>query len=114
MTTMESNIRAIYTSWNAGNLEAVLAAFSALGPQGYKIEYVGNAPLDGKPALEEMWSQYGCSCTVDIVELLVNGNEAAVMVHNNVQTPEGIVTMPSIETYKVSDGSLIVRYYHSS
>lgn len=111
---MEANIKAIYARWNAGDLEGVLAAFSALGPRGFSVEYVGNAPLEGQVALEEMWSQYGGSCTVDLVELLVNGNEAAVMVRNNVQTPEGIVTMPSIETYKVTDGTLAVRYFHRS
>lgn len=111
---MEENIRAIYSRWNAGDLHGVLAAFSALGPRGYTVEYVGNAPLDGKSALEDMWSQYGGSCTVEVVELLLNSNEAAVMVHNNVQTPEGVVAMPSIETYKVTDGKLEVRYFHRS
>jgi hypothetical protein len=43
------------------------------------------------------------------VELLVNGNEAAALVHNTLRTDEGIVTVPSIETYNVHNGVLEVR-----
>ena len=109
-----ATIRAIYERWNEGDIEGVHAAFKALGPDGYTVEYVGEAPLDGTAAVDDMWNGYGGTCTVDIVHLLVNGDEAAVLVHNNVKSPEGVTTLPSIETYRVEDGRLYVRYFHQT
>lgn len=111
---MEANIRSIYTHWNAADREGVMGAFRALGPNGFTVEYVGNDPLDGQQAVDEMWDQYAGTCTTDIVQLLVNGSEAAALIHNNLQTPDGIVTIPSIETYKVEGGVLEVRYFHKT
>jgi limonene-1,2-epoxide hydrolase len=109
---MEATIRAIYAHWNASDRDGVMNAFRTLGPSGFTIEYVGSAPLDGTAAVDDMWEQYAGSCTTDVVELLVNGNEAAALVHNNLKMDEGIVTLPSIEIYKVKDGVLEVRYFH--
>ena len=111
---MEATIRSIYTRWNDADGEGVLAAFRALGPSGFTIEYVGNDPIDGETAVADMWKQYSGTCTTDVVELLVNGNEAAALIHNNLQKDGGIVTLPSIETYKVQDGVLEVRYFHKT
>jgi hypothetical protein len=111
---METDIRSIYTCWNAADREGVMTAFRSLGPAGFTVEYVGNDPIDGKQAVNDMWHQYGGTCTTDVVELLVKGNEAAALIHNNLQTDNGIVVIPSIETYKVSDGVLEVRYFHKT
>lgn len=107
-------IRTIYERWNEGDIDGVHAAFKALGPRGYTIEYVGETPLDGTAAVDDMWNSYGGTCTVDIVHLLVNGAEAAALVHNNVKAPDGVTTLPSIETYRVDDGRLFVRYFHQT
>jgi hypothetical protein len=109
---MEATIRSIYTLWDAGDREGVLNAFRTLGPMGFTVEYVGNAPLDGKAAVDDMWNQYAGTCTTEVVELLVNGSEAAALIHNKLKSESGIVTLPSIETYKVTDGVLEVRYFH--
>lgn len=111
---MEATIRSIYTLWNEADREGVLAAFRALGPEGFTIEYVGSEPLDGKQAIIDMWEQYAGTCTTDVVTLLVNGNEAAALINNNLKLDDGIRTMPSIETYKVTDGVLEVRYFHQT
>jgi hypothetical protein len=111
---MEDIIRSIYTYWNSGDRDGVLNAFQSLGTSGFTIEYVGNAPLDGTDAVNDMWDQYAGTCTTDVVELLINGNEAAALIHNNLKTDAGVVTLPSIETYKVTDGVLEVRYFHKS
>jgi len=111
---MEDTIRSIYSCWNENDRQGVLDAFRALGPKGYTIEYVGNAPLDGDAAVQDMWDNYAGTCTVDIVELIVNDNEAAALIHNHVKGENGITTLPSVETYKVDDGSLTVRYFHRS
>jgi len=111
---MEEHIRSIYSCWNDGDRDGVLAAFDALGPKGYTIEYVGNAPLDGKAAVQDMWDNYGGTCTTDITQLIVNGDEAAALIQNNVHSDEGTTTLPSIETYHVKDGVLAVRYFHQA
>ena len=111
---MEQQIRAIYSEWNAKNIEGVLAAFRALGPTGYTIEYIGSAPLDGEPAVRDMWATYGATCTTDIVHLIVNGDEAAALINNNIHGDGSVTTLPSIETYRVEDGRLTVRYYHDT
>lgn len=111
----ETTIRAIYDRWNEGDIEGVLAAFSALGPNGYTIEYVGEPPLDGIAAAKDMWSRYGGTCKTDVMQLLVNGGEAAALIHNRVQEANGAETvLPSIETYRAENGRLTVRYYHQT
>src|SRR3546814_18641431 len=65
-------------------------------------------------AMDEMWDQYGGVCTTELVELIVNGNEAAAFVQNHMKTDDGIVTIPSLETYKVENGKLHIRYFHRS
>ena len=109
---MENTIRAIYSRWNDNDLEGVIAAFKELGPKGFTIEYVGNSPLDGEQAVRDMWKDFGGTCTTDIVELLINGDEGAAHVANNLQAEGGVTTLPSIETYHVSAGKLAVRYFH--
>lgn len=108
---MEATIRAIYVHWNGSGRHGVVAAFQALGPKGFTIEYVGSAPLDAKTAIDDVWDHYAGSCTTDVVEPLFNGDEAAALVHNNLKTDDGIVTLPSVEIYKVTDGVLEVRYF---
>lgn len=111
---MEEHIRAIYSRWNDKDIEGVLAAFRALGPDGFTIEYIGSPPLKGEPAVRDMWEQYGKNCTTDIAQLIVNGDEAAAVIDNNIHAGDGVTTLPSIETYRVTDGVLAVRYYHET
>jgi len=112
-STFEDTIRAIYTRWNEKDPEGVMAAFTALGPKGFTVEYVGQPPLDGAAAVEDMWANYGGACSTDVIELLVNGHEAAALISNRIHHADGSETaIPSIETYKVSDGRLEVRYFH--
>ena len=111
---MEDAIRSIYARWNAADRDGVLAAFRTLGPNGYTIEYVGNDPIDGETAVDDMWKQFGGHCRTDVVELLVNGNEAAALIHNNLKQDGDVITVPSIETYSLRGGVLEVRYFHKS
>jgi hypothetical protein len=66
------------------------------------------------PAVEEMWAQYGGKCTTEAREVIVNRNEDAAYVANYLQTNGGIVTLPSLETYRVANGRLEIRYFHRS
>lgn len=111
---MEEIIRSIYSHWNDGNLDDVLGAFTALGPKGFTIEYAGEQPLDGKAAVQDMWDNYGSICKTEVIELIVNGDEAAALIHNNVQGENSIDSLPSFEIYKVENGQLNVRYFHKT
>ena len=110
----EETIRSIYDCWNDGNKDGVIAAFRDLGPAGFTVEYVGEAPLDGMAAVEDMWENYAGTCTTDVVELLVNGNEAAALIQNNVNSDAGVTSLPSIETYHLKGNKLVVRYFHQA
>ncbi len=110
---IEPHIRAIYAEWNAKNLEGVLEAFKALGPNGFTVEYIGNAPIEGVAAVEEMWATYGKTCKTELAHLLVNGSEAAALVHNIITCEGDETVLPSIETYHLENGRLRVRYYHN-
>ncbi len=109
---LEQAIRDNYRLWSEGKREELDALFKAMGPNGFSIEYVGSPPVEGNQAMEEMWAEYGGKCTTDPLEVIVNGNEGAAYVANNLQTENGIVVLPSLETYKVEDGHLYIRYFH--
>jgi hypothetical protein len=112
--TIETFLRLQYRLWSEGKFEEMLAAFREIAPNGLTIEYVGKEPRDGWQELDEMWAQYGNKCPTEVVLLLVNGNEAATHILNHMQTDNGVVSVPSLETYKFGDGTLHVRYYHQA
>ncbi|MFS0851419.1 hypothetical protein AB3M93_18430 [Novosphingobium panipatense] len=111
---LEQAIRDNYRLWNEGRREELDLLFRRMGPAGFTIEYVGSAPVEGGAAMEAMWDQYGGKCTTEPLEVIVNGAEGAAFVANRLQTDDGIVTLPSLETYKISDGRLTVRYFHKT
>jgi len=111
---MEESIRSIYSCWNAGDHEGVINAFRALGPDGFTVEYVGSAPIEGEAAVQQMWDEFAGTCTVEIAELLVNGDEAAAFILNHMHGEDVTTTLPSIETYHVRGQTLDVRYFHRS
>lgn len=109
---LEQAIRDTYRLWNEGRRDELDQLFRALGPQGFTIEYVGSPAVEGSAAMAAMWDEYGGKCTTEAIAVIVNGNEGAAYVANHLQTSDGIVTLPSLETYKVEGGKLHVRYYH--
>lgn len=109
---LEQAIRDNYRLWNEGKREELDRLFRALGPEGFTIEYVGSPAVDGNAAMTEMWAEYGGKCTTEPLEVIVNDAEGAAYVANHLQTKDGVVTLPSLETYKVADGRLTIRYFH--
>lgn len=112
MLDLEQAIRDNYRLWNEGDRDALDALFRRMGPAGFSIEYVGSPPVDGPVAMEEMWRQYGGKCSTEPVEVIVNGSEGAAYVANHLQTEQGVTILPSLETYKIEDSRLTIRYYH--
>jgi hypothetical protein len=111
---LEQAIRDNYRLWNEGKRDELDRLFRTLGPDGFTIEYVGSPPQDGGKAMEEMWAQYGGKCSTEPREVIVNGNEGAAYVLNHLQTDGGVVVLPSLETYRVANGRLEIRYFHRS
>ena len=109
---LEQAIRDNYRLWNEGKRDELDRLFRALGPEGFTIEYVGSPAVDGSTAMAEMWEEYGGKCTTEPLEVIVNGQEGAAYVANRLQTKDGVVTLPSLETYKVANGQLTIRYFH--
>jgi hypothetical protein len=110
---LEQEIRDNYRLWNEGKRDELDRLFATLGPKGFTIEYVGSPPMEGPSAMTQMWDEFGGKCKTEAVVVIVNGNEGAAYVANHLQTPNGIVTLPSLETYRVSDGHLHIRYFHN-
>ncbi|MDH2133349.1 hypothetical protein N5J77_19645 [Sphingobium yanoikuyae] len=109
---LEQAIRDNYRLWNEGKRDELDRLFRALGPEGFTIEYVGSPAVDGDAAMAGMWAEYGGKCMTEPLEVIVNGSEGAAYVVNRLQTKDGAVTLPSLETYKVADGRLTIRYFH--
>jgi hypothetical protein len=74
------------------------------------IEYVGQPIGDGWKTYEHMWDTYNGSVRTDVIEVLINGNEAACY-YNNVRLATGLGN-PSIEIYRFDDRRLHIRYFH--
>lgn len=109
---LEQAIRDNYRLWNEGKRAELDALFQAMGPKGFTIQYVGSPAVEGGKAMADMWGEYGGKCTTEALEVIVNGMEGAAYVANHMQTPDGLVTIPSLETYQVADGHLTIRYFH--
>jgi hypothetical protein len=99
-----------YRSWNENRFDDMMACFRKIAPNGWTIEYVGQAPIEGEIAMAEMISLYGGKAPTKPITILINGNEAAACVDNSVMDSNASVM--SIETYKFADGRMAVRYFH--
>jgi hypothetical protein len=96
--------------WNAGKREEMTALYRKYAGSGLVIEYVGEPLGDGWKTYDHMWDNYGGKVRGDVVQALVNGNEAAVHI-SNVRIASGL-SNPSIEIYRFDDDRLHIRYFH--
>ncbi len=109
---IETFLRDQYRLWSEDKVEEMLALFRVIAPRGYTIEYVGQPVQEGEQAMAEMIAQYRGKVRTDLLQLIVNGNEAAACI-DNVFVGE-TVGVPSIETYRFAAGQLAIRYYHKA
>jgi hypothetical protein len=102
-----------YQLWNEGKRAELIALFRGFAPNGFTIEYVGTPVQEGWQAMDRIWDQHGGHVTIEVVQILVNGNEAAVHALNHHVEQDGRTdTRPSIEIYRFADGVLQVRYFY--
>jgi SnoaL-like domain len=106
-------LREQYALWNQGRRSDLLALFRQWAPQGMTIEFVGGPVLEGWKAMNDIWDEHGGHVTIEVVQILVNGNEAAVHALNHHRLAGGAnTTRPSIEIYRFTDETLQIRYFY--
>lgn len=99
--------------WNALDRPGMTALYRDHAPNGLTIEYVGSPVGEGWKTFDDMWDNYGTGdIRTDIMEVMINGSEAACYFHN-VRIASGSYN-PSIEIYKFERGNLHIRYFHLS
>lgn len=107
--TIEAFLHAQVRFWNAGDKQGFFDTYRQAAPNGLQIEYVGRAPTDGWPVLENMWEQQSAKFEVEEKLLVINGTEAAC---HNINKLRGTATeIHTIELYRFEQGQLLVRYF---
>ena len=96
--------------WNHHDKAGLLALYREMAPTELNIEYVGRAQqADGWLVIEEMFDKHNHQFRLEVVNTIINGNEAAVH-HRNCMVGSSQV-IESIETYRFGPGTLHVRYF---
>jgi hypothetical protein len=110
---MAGFLRKQYDLWNEGKRVELIELFRKMAPKGFTIEYVGTPVQDGWKAMDAIWDEHGGHVKIEVLEILVNGNEAAVHALNHHLEKDGhIDTRGSIEIYRFTGGTLHARYFY--
>ena len=114
----ENTIRDFLTKkvelWNDAKADELEALYRKIAPEGVTFEFVGAPKInDGYKALRKMCVDWGGHIAIELVEVLINGNEVACYVKNHRLAQPGDF-VPSIETYSFENGQLLERYFHNS
>jgi len=107
---IEEFLRKHIEYWNAGKRPEMTALYRKYAEDQLVIEYVGHPIGDGWETYNHMWDTYGGKVINDVIEVLVNGNEAACY-YRNVRLATGLAN-PSIEIYRFENRRLHIRYFH--
>jgi hypothetical protein len=96
--------------WNDHDKAGLLALSREMAPAQLDIEYVGRAEqADGWLVIEEMYDKHNHQFRLEVVNTIINGNEAAVHHRNCIVGSSQVIE--SIETYWFGPGTLHVRYF---
>ncbi len=96
--------------WNAVRKDEMFDLYRRMVPGKLTIEYVGLPVLEGWKALEDMWKGLAGKVHIDVIEVMVTGQEAACY-HHNTTIGAGTPARPSIELYRWDGDDLAVRYF---
>jgi len=107
---MEGFMRGQVESWNAHDRDAFMAWHRRMAPVSLDIEYIGRAQQeDGWFVIEDTWNKHNTQITVEVVAMIVNGQEVAV--HHRYHIAGTRSAIEAIETYRFDPGRLYVRYF---
>ena len=97
-------------SRNHHDKAGLLALYREMAPAALSIEYVGRSEqADGWLVIEEMFDKHNHQFRLEVVNTIINGNEAAVHHRNCIVGSSQVIE--SIETYRFGPGTLHVRYF---
>jgi hypothetical protein len=100
--------------WNSGDRERFLERWRRAVPGDYTLETpVGAEPRRGWDACRrDVWDEMRDATRLHTQRIIVCGNEAAAYVDNVITTPDGEVTVQSIDLYRFdADGSCYERNF---
>ena len=102
----------VVTGWNTGDRETFMGGYRQMADGELHLENpVGSPVQTGWALLEKLFDEHQPQVRVETGLLIVNGDEAAAVMHNT-HTAAG-QTVISVETYhRQADGSLLVRYFN--
>ncbi|MDZ4101483.1 MAG: nuclear transport factor 2 family protein [Hydrogenophaga sp.] len=96
--------------WNKHDRAGLIALYREMASTQLTIEYVGRAQqADGWLVIEEMFDKHNHQFRLEVVNTIINGNEAAVRHRNCIVGSSQVIE--SIETYRFGPGTLHVRYF---
>ena len=97
--------------WNEGKREELATLYLTMAPSQLTFEYVGSPVIDGWKALDDMWEQFGTNIEIELVDILINGNEVACYLKNHRRDQPGTYTT-TIEIYVFNEGTVHERYFY--
>jgi hypothetical protein len=99
--------------WNDGDREGFLAAYHAIAPQGFDVEYpVGTPVRSGWQELEELWANYNGLMRLSYEHLCTSSTgEAAVLEHVSGEAEGVPFRRSSVHTYVVDGEGIHIRYF---
>jgi hypothetical protein len=96
--------------WNAHDKPGLMALYREMAAVGLDIGYAGRSTdKDGWFVIEEMYDKHNVQFRLEVVETIVNGDEAAVHHRNCIVGTDAVIQ--SIETYRFEPGRLSVVYF---
>lgn len=108
--TIERFMRGQVQCWNAHDRAGLMALYREVAAEHLDIGYAGRAnDKDGWFIIEEMFDKHNAQFRLEVVETIINGNEAAVHHRNCIIGSDAVIE--SIETYRFDPGRLSVVYF---
>ena len=96
--------------WNAHDKVGLMALYREMASESLDIGYAGRTDdKDGWFIIEEMYDKHNAQFRLEVVETIINGNEAAVHHRNCIIGSDAVIE--SIETYRFEPGRLSVVYF---
>lgn len=107
---IERFMRGQVACWNRHDKAGLMALYREMAAGRLDIGYAGRSTdRDGWFVIEEMFDKHSAQFRLEVVETIINGDEAAVHHRNCIVGSDAVIE--SIETYRFEPGGLSVVYH---
>lgn len=107
---IERFMRGQVECWNRHDKAGLMSLYRQMAPEHLEIGYAGRSEqADGWLVIEEMYDKHNAQFRLEVVQTIINGNEAAVHHRNCIVGSDAVIE--SIETYRFEPGRLSVVYF---